>query len=174
MLANVAEQHHRLRRRGRHEQESRVGGETLEAVFAELSADGLSREGLREAAGSVDVQLVLAAHPTEATWRTVLAAHVRIAKLLDRLDASATPSARAALHRRLAEEIAILWQTDEVRSRRPQVANEIDTGLWFVERSLWLALSALVQAWRAHAAPRRRRLPGSALGSAGTRTATRT
>ena len=44
--------------------------------------------------------------------------------------------------------MTILWQTDEVRSRRPRVVDEIRHGLWFVERSLWQALPRLVRELR--------------------------
>jgi len=36
----------------------------------------------------------------------------------------------------LLEEITTLWQTDEVRERRPRVVDEIRHGLWFFERVL--------------------------------------
>src|SRR5581483_10146623 len=36
----------------------------------------------------------------------------------------------------LATEITLLWQTDEVRSRRPRVVDEVRNGLWFFEQSL--------------------------------------
>jgi hypothetical protein len=44
--------------------------------------------------------------------------------------------------------VTILWQTDEVRSRRPRVVDEIRHGLWFVEASLWQALPRLVRELR--------------------------
>ena len=44
--------------------------------------------------------------------------------------------------------MTILWQTDEVRSRRPRVVDEIRNGLWFVEASLWQALPRLVRELR--------------------------
>ena len=59
---------------------------------------------------------------------------------------------RARVEDALAEEITILWQTDEVRSRRPRVVDEIRHGLWFFEQSLWEAAPALLRAYR-------RRLP---------------
>ena len=99
------------------------------------------------------VELVFTAHPTEATRRTVLQAHQRIAALLRELDdPELPPSHRARVEDALAEEITILWQTDEVRSRRPRVFDEIRHGLWFFERSLWQAAPALLRAYR-------RRLP---------------
>ncbi len=152
-LANIAEQHHRLRRRRAYEQEGRVPRESLEAVFARLDAAGVTDEELAREAERVHVELVFTAHPTEATRRTVLQAHQRIAALLRELDDSELPgSHRARLEDALAEEITILWQTDEVRSRRPRVFDEIRHGLWFFERSLWQAAPALLRAYR-------RRLP---------------
>ncbi|HEX4930099.1 MAG TPA: phosphoenolpyruvate carboxylase, partial [Gaiellaceae bacterium] len=152
-LANIAEQHHRLRRRRAYEQEGRVPRESLEAVFARLDAAGVTAEELAREAERVHVELVFTAHPTEATRRTVLQAHQRIAALLRELDDPVLPaSQRARLEDALAEEITILWQTDEVRSRRPRVFDEIRHGLWFFERSLWQAAPALLRAYR-------RRLP---------------
>ena len=57
---------------------------------------------------------------------------------------------------RIAEEVTILWQTDEVRSDRPRVVDEIRQGLWFVEDSLWDAAADLTETWR-------ERLPGTPL-----------
>ena len=44
--------------------------------------------------------------------------------------------------------MTILWQTDEVRSHRPRVVDEIRHGLWFVAESLWQALPRLVRELR--------------------------
>ena len=152
-LANIAEQHHRLRRRRAYEHEGRVPRESLEAAFARLDAAGVGEEELAREAEGVRVELVFTAHPTEATRRTVLQAHQRIAALLRELDdPELPPSRRARVEDALAEEITILWQTDEVRSRRPGVYDEIRHGLWFFERSLWQAAPALLRAYR-------RRLP---------------
>ncbi len=76
-LANVAEQHHRIRRLGEYGREDRVRRESLAAAFAQLGD---------EPPADVSLALVLTAHPTEAARRTVLAAHVRIAEQLGRLD----------------------------------------------------------------------------------------
>ena len=156
-LANIAEQHHRIRRRRASEREGRVQRESLAEALARLGDAGISEEELQAAAARVSVELVLTAHPTEATRRTILASHQRIAGLLRALDdAELTPTRRAEVEDALAEEITILWQTDEVRSRRPRVVDEIRQGLWFVERGLWEAAPRLLAAWRV-------RLPGSPL-----------
>ncbi|HET7572646.1 MAG TPA: phosphoenolpyruvate carboxylase [Gaiellaceae bacterium] len=139
-LANIAEQHHRLRRRRAYEHEGSVPRESLADAFSRLEEAGVDGEELRAAAGSLSVELVLTAHPTEATRRGVLRAHRRVAGLLRELDDPELPrAAEARVRRDLAEEVTILWQSDEVRSQRPRVSDEIRHGLWFFEESLWEA-----------------------------------
>ncbi len=150
-LVNIAEQHHRVRRRREYEHEGRVPAESVAAAFAELEAAGIGPDALEQAAAGVSIELVLTAHPTEATRRTVLEAHRRLASLLGLLDdAGLPPSERRRVELALAEEITILWQTDEVRSRRPRVTDEIRQGLWFVEQSLWDVVPRLARTLGGH------------------------
>jgi phosphoenolpyruvate carboxylase len=144
-LANIAEQHHRVRRRRAYEHEGRIPRESL--------ADAHERLGsLDEAARALSVELVLTAHPTEATRRTVLRMHRRVATLLAELDdPDLPPSDEERIHQELAEQVTILWQTDEVRSQRPRVADEIRHGHWFFEESLWQAAPDLLAELRRHA-----------------------
>ena len=156
-LANLAEQHHRVRRRREIEREGGTLRESLDEALALLAAAGVGEDELREAAGRVSVELVLTAHPTEALPRTILEKHRRVEELLEELDdPRSTPQERAKAGERLVEEVTILWQTDEVRSDRPRVVDEIRQGLWFVEDSLWDAAAELQAVWQA-------RLPGSPL-----------
>ena len=148
-LANLAEQHHRLRRRRQYEHEGRVPRESLADAVARLRETGLGDAELRAAAGRLEVRPVLTAHPTEATRRTILQAHQRLATALRQLDDPELPhSSRRRIEEQIAEEVTVLWQTDEVRSRRPRVVDEIRHGLWFVEASLWQALPRLVRELR--------------------------
>jgi phosphoenolpyruvate carboxylase len=145
-LVNLAEQHHRLRRRRQYEHEERAPRESLAEAVARLVNAGVERADLERAAHGLSLELVLTAHPTEATRRTVLAAHLRLARLLGQLDdPSLTPARRRRVEAALAEEVTLLWQTDEIRSRRPHVVDEIRHGLWFFEQSL-LRVSELVLA----------------------------
>jgi phosphoenolpyruvate carboxylase len=134
-LANVAEQHHRVRRLREYKREERVPEESLEHSFRLLAGTE----------PDVSLQLVLTAHPTEATRRTVLASHLRIASLLDRLD---DPLYSPEVDEALAAEITALWQADEVRSRRPRVIDEIRNGQWFFEQSLIDASEHLLAEYR--------------------------
>lgn len=141
-LANLAEQHHRVRRRRATQREERHPRESLPEAFRLLRESGVDEEALAAAATHVSLELVLTAHPTEATRRTILQAQARLGDLLAELDDGEPIEDRAA------EEITVLWQTDEVRPQRPRVIDEIRHGLWFFEHSLLDAGEELVHAYR--------------------------
>ncbi len=148
-LANLAEQHHRLRRRREEAHAGRSTRESLDAAFQQLAGAELER------AHGTSIQLVLTAHPTEATRRTVLLGHIRISKQLRLLDdPRLTPAEQHEAMERIAEEVTLLWQTDEVRHDRLRISDEIRHGLWFFEHSLMSAATDLLTEWH-------ERLPGS-------------
>jgi phosphoenolpyruvate carboxylase len=145
-LANVAEQQHRIRRHRIYAHEERVAPESLAGSFAKLEDVAPA-----EIARRVSLRLVLTAHPTEAARRTVLAAHLRIGSLLAELDDPLLSQARRdGIESELAAEITMLWQTDEVRSKRPRVVDEIRNGHWFFEQSLIDAGERLLAEYRLH------------------------
>jgi phosphoenolpyruvate carboxylase len=93
---------------------------------------------------------VLTAHPTEATRRTILAAHLAHQPAADELDDPLVAPARSdAVAEELAGEVTLLWQTDELRSIRPRVVDEIRHGLWFFEQSLLDEAPRLLADYRA-------------------------
>ena len=148
-LANLAEQHHRLRRRRQYEHERRVPRESLADAFTRLQRAGVDAPALESVSHRLSLELVLTAHPTEATRRSVLAAHLRLGRLLAELDdPSLTPARRRRVEAALAEEVTLLWQTDEVRSRRPRVVDEIRNGHWFFEQSLLRVAELLLADYR--------------------------
>jgi phosphoenolpyruvate carboxylase len=156
-LANLAEQHHRIRRRRQYAVERRVAAESLDAAFQQLEAAGVTSAQMRDAARRVSLELVLTAHPTEATRRTVLTAQLQISELLHRLDdPQLSDPGKRDIEDALAEQITTLWQTDETRTKRPRVVDEIRHGLWFFEQSLFEVAPALVGDYR-------RRIPGAPL-----------
>ncbi len=152
-LANLAEQHHRLRRRREDARDGRIARESLEDAFRTLGS--VPADELAARARGTSIRLVITAHPTEATRRTVLLAHIRLAEILVQLDdARLSARERRGAERRIAEEVTLLWQTDEVRHDRLRVTDEIRHGLWFFEHSLMSAATDLFGEWR-------ERLPGA-------------
>jgi phosphoenolpyruvate carboxylase len=142
-LANIAEQHHRERRRRDYarDPEGRPQPGSCAETFVRLLGAGVAPDALVGAIESMRVELVLTAHPTEITRRTLLQMHNRIAELLafrDRPDL--TPAERAESLEGLYREIAAAWQTDEIRRERLTPLDEVRAGLVIFEQTLWDAL----------------------------------
>ena len=145
-LANIAEQHHRIRRRRAYEAEGRVPRESLADAFAllETQVSRTSPSGRR-------VPPPGRARPHRPPDRGH-AAHGARGPPPHR-GAPGAPRRRGVpapngprSSEALAEEITLLWQTDEVRSKRPRVVDEIRQGLWFFEQSFWDAIPELERA----------------------------
>ena len=115
--------------------------ESLAETAALLREHGVDGAAL---AAQLHIELVLTAHPTEATRRSVLDHQADVAALLDRLDdPRAGRSARRALRDELREVLTVWWQTEEVRRVRPRVEDEVRRNLFFFESTLFDAVPAL-------------------------------
>ena len=114
-LANLAEEHQRIRNLRERDTGQEPVRESLAAAVAEISRDA-GPEHLRELLASLRVHLVLTAHPTEARRRAVVAALRRISGLLDVLDDQRAAAAdRDEARRELREQIDLLWRTSQLR-----------------------------------------------------------
>ena len=141
-LSNVAESHHRIRRR----RQRQTGGESLQrgsyaAAFTKLLSSGVEADSIFDTVCRLGVELVLTAHPTQATRRTILQKHRRIADLLayrDRVDL--TPHERAESRSALGSEVEGWWLTDELHRERPTPVDEAVSGLVLFEQVLWEAV----------------------------------
>ena len=147
-LVNIAERYHRVRRRRQYE--SSAGNPPQRASVASalerLKGEGLGQRTLQRVLDGMTVGLVMTAHPTEAMRRSIRRKHVRIGEMLESLEsASLTWKEQRRLEEDLAEEITILWQTDELRVRRPEVVQEIERTLLYFENPL---ISATLEAYR--------------------------
>ena len=87
---------------------------------------------------------VFTAHPTEVARRSVMFKRRRIGEFLAALDRIPVPEQDLArLEELVLAEITSLWQTDEVRSRRPTVYDEIKMGLDYYDVSIFATLPSL-------------------------------
>jgi phosphoenolpyruvate carboxylase len=145
-LINLAETNHRKRRRlalqltgGAEQQRGSLAG-TLRAmrkvgIGADEALDWLRR---------VLIVPVFTAHPTEVARRSVMTKRRRIGEFLAALDRMPIPEQDLArLEELIHAEITTLWQTDEVRSRRPTVYDEIKMGLDYYDVSIFETLPGL-------------------------------
>lgn len=139
MLANVAENHHRVRRRQEH---ARAGDppqpDSIAGTLSRLRGEGVSREAIAALLPRLRVQPVFTAHPTEATRRTLREAEQHLATLLaEGDDPRLSAQDREHLRRCLAAEVESLWQTDKVPRRRPTVLDEVRNTLYYLETTLF-------------------------------------
>ncbi len=145
-LINLAETNHRKRRRTALQLSGRAGQQrgSLEGTLAEMRRVGIDAEEALDYLRQVLVVPVFTAHPTEAARRTVMFKRRRIGEFLAELDRIPLPAQEMArLEELLLAEITSLWQTDEVRSRRPTVYDEIMMGLDYYDVSIFATLPQL-------------------------------
>jgi phosphoenolpyruvate carboxylase len=166
-LANIAEQHHRIRRRRAYQRDPSAGPQrgSCEEVFPRLVAGGVQAARLYEAVSTLHIELVFTAHPTEIARRTLVHKYNRIARALGRRDREdLTAAERDAVTADLLREITAAWGTSEIRQQRPTPLDEVRGGLTLFQESLWEALPRYVRAVdRALRATTGRPLPASVI-----------
>lgn len=145
-LTNLAEEHHRVRRR--RALRIRPGAPTDPGSLAEtlerLKAQGVPAARVVAALRRLKLKLVFTAHPTEVRRKTMLSKMRRLSDLLGRLDVLYLPQDEAGeLLDRAAAEIKLLLATDPLRPRNPSPAEEADMGLWVLEDPLFDVLPRL-------------------------------
>jgi phosphoenolpyruvate carboxylase len=145
-LINLAETNHRKRRRTALHMSGDAGRQrgSLAGTFAEMRRVGIGAEEALEWLKRILIVPVFTAHPTEAARRTVMFKRRRIGEFLAELDRIPVPHQEMErLEQLLLAEITGLWQTDEVRSRRPTVYDEIKMGLDYYDVSIFATLPSL-------------------------------
>jgi phosphoenolpyruvate carboxylase len=109
-----------------------------------MRAAGISADDARAAMRKLQITPVFTAHPTEVARRTVLLKRRRIAQYLENLDRLPLSASDAAEYESLIlAEITSLWQTDEVRLKKPGVIDEVRMGLDFYPMTLFDTLPRL-------------------------------
>jgi phosphoenolpyruvate carboxylase len=149
-LINLAETNHRKRRRLSLQlnQSANSSGSIqrgdLRGTLRRLRQAGFTTEQVHSLLTRICVSPVFTAHPTEVARRSVMFKRRRISDLLEQLDRIPVPEPHLeSLERDLLAEITALWQTDDVRSARPTVLDEIRMALDYYESSLFDTLPVL-------------------------------
>ena len=140
-LANLAEEHHRVRVLRDREAEL-PAGELMQDDSLPAAIDALAQEVGRDEAlrrlHELEFRPVLTAHPTEARRRSVSRAIRRISDLLAERDAlAAGGTSRAENDRRVLEEIDTLWRTSPLRTQKPTVLDEVRTVMNIFDTTLF-------------------------------------
>ncbi len=131
LLANVAEDIHRERRRAVHV----AAGEppqdsSLASTYLKLDSADLDVQTVAETLRGALVSPVITAHPTETRRRTVFDTQHRITGLMRlRLHGHAHTDDGRDIETELRRHILTLWQTALIRLSRLKIQDEIETGL---------------------------------------------
>ncbi|AXT39082.1 phosphoenolpyruvate carboxylase [Alteromonas sp. BL110] len=114
---------------------------SIDALFKHLDKAELTADKVQDAVAKLNIDLVLTAHPTEVTRRTLIHKHKELADCLQAVhQASLTDVDRKKIETRIADLIAQAWHTEEIRSVRPTPVDEARWGFSVIENSLWEAV----------------------------------
>jgi phosphoenolpyruvate carboxylase len=136
---NTAEKVHRVRRRRQYlfdAQAAQPGG--IPECIARLKEEGFSLNDALALIGSMSIEPVFVAHPTESTRRTILRKQQSIAQgLLDRHNPALMRAELETLRSRVRLEMASIWQTEEHPREGLTVADEREHVLFYLIEILY-------------------------------------
>ncbi len=147
-LSNIAEQHHRERLHRQHQRYpgDPGGDQGIRDVLQRLQEEQIPGDVIEGTLRDLSVELVLTAHPTEVTRRTLIRKYDQMADLLGELDRPDLTDDELAFRReKLYRLILAAWSTDEIRRERPTPVDEAKWGFATIEQSLWQAVPEMVR-----------------------------
>ena len=98
----------------------------------------ISNNKIYNIAKSLNIGIVLTAHPTEVKRRTLIQKYHSLTEILEQRNLVKNyPSKLKILDRKVFDEITIIWNTDEIKRSKPTPAEEARWGLAIIEDSLW-------------------------------------
>jgi phosphoenolpyruvate carboxylase len=137
-LANIAEQFHTI---SRNCDELVCVPDPVEQLLGRLLNQDLDKAQLHKSISELDIDLVLTAHPTEISRRTLIQKYAAIVDCLTELEnTQLTEREQGQISLRLRQLIAQIWHTNEIRHERPTPVDEARWGLSTIETSLWQAI----------------------------------
>ena len=136
-LTNLAEERERVRA-VREGQQSGTLADSVAAAVERLAAAGADPEAVERVLDDVLIEPTFTAHPTEARRKTVKAKLRSVAGHIETLDERRlTDREKGRLERDLEAEVTSLWQTPQIRERRPEVTDEALNVQWYLENTLF-------------------------------------
>jgi phosphoenolpyruvate carboxylase len=121
----------------------RVGAKSIVShTINELKAT-VPTSDIERALADLHIDLVLTAHPTEITRRTLIHKHGEIHQCLADLENSHSNDTRT--RDRLTDLIAQIWHTEEFLEQRPTPLDEARWSFAVIENSLWDAVPAFLR-----------------------------
>ncbi|WP_276259616.1 phosphoenolpyruvate carboxylase [Haloglomus litoreum] len=136
-LVNLAEERERVRaiREG---SESGSLADSITGAVERFAERGVDAATVEQVLSDVLIEPTFTAHPTEARRKTVKAKLRSVADHIEALDEQRlTRRERDRIDRQLEAEVTSLWQTPQIRDRRPEVTDEALNVQWYLENTLF-------------------------------------
>ncbi|HET20278.1 MAG TPA: phosphoenolpyruvate carboxylase, partial [Chromatiales bacterium] len=141
-LVNIAEEElQHQQRRGMVRRGLNLWKGSFHDTLREFSKEGMTAGQLQTLLDNLQYIPVFTAHPTEAKRRTVMDQQRRIFVLSSELNRPGIGEVEHAdIVQSIKTHILALWKTNEVRSVRPKVEDEIRQGLYYFRQSIFSAV----------------------------------
>ena len=140
-LVNKVEQLEIIRINREREQESTSDAPKNESVaeaIQYLKKQGMAEDTMLALIRQLDIQPTLTAHPTEARRQSILGKQEQLAEVLTQLGhPGQTPAETESLRHDLYNQIVLMLVTDDVRTERLSVHDEVRNGLYFTRHAIW-------------------------------------
>lgn len=144
-LSNIAEQQHAVSWRRDTKSLDEVE-QVFESVLSRLEKHNIGHDEVARQLAEMNIELVLTAHPTEVTRRTLIQKYDAVTDILNALDDLRDDHPqRERIEENLASLISEIWRSDEIRQQRPTAVDEARWGFAVVENSLWSAVPELLR-----------------------------
>lgn len=142
-LVNIAEQHHDI---SRFCADGVCRQDSVQTLIQKLRSANIPREEIIAAVDNLSMELVLTAHPTEVTRRTLINKQAKIVDSLLKLELKdLTEAEKNDAMQTIERLICQGWNTNEFRAARPTPVDEAKWGFNVVEHSLWHAIPSFVR-----------------------------
>ncbi|MFW5964028.1 MAG: phosphoenolpyruvate carboxylase, partial [Natronomonas sp.] len=136
-LVNLAEERERVRAIREGDDEGTLA-DSIGAAIEGFAAAGVDAATVESVLDDTLIQPTFTAHPTEARRKTVKAKLRSVAEHIETLDeCRLTGRERTSHDRALEAEVTSLWQTPQIRDRRPEVTDEALNVQWYLENTLF-------------------------------------
>ena len=139
-LANLSEENQLRQQRDHWRARDELWEGSFRHTLQQCRDSGITPGQMRDLLASLCYIPVFTAHPTEARRRTTMKLLQRIYDSNAQLDAAGENAPPPAVLETLARDIDLLWASDEIRTRKPLVFDEINNGLHYFNRSLFKAI----------------------------------
>ena len=137
-LANIAEQFNSVSREC---EETFCVPDHFRDLLKSLKTKGLGDREIADSLSTLKLEVVLTAHPTEVTRRTLIQKYEQIFQCLSELENEGlTVREKHPIEERIRQLISQAWHTYDFRSQRPTPVDEAKGGFATLEHSLWHAV----------------------------------